>query len=256
MKEVYRKRGSVTRHENGWTIHVEESGVAVEEGATFECYPDTSAHPADPIRPISPIGPIPPIAPLKVERLIVTHGESHHEFAGRRWTDSLTRIHLSLVNGRQRVLIDAADFDDVDAIARAFAHCGADREAPKHLRLAPNVAAALVPFVEHRQSAGGVDGKGEPLVEGGTGWYRPSYRVRPMRMPMNVRALPKGEVDLTLPRAIALLAPVSGPRLHVLIEDGDDVYASVVRVEGVLAVGAETRWYPYAAGSFGAEMML
>ena len=43
------------------------------------------------------------------------------------------------------------------------------------------------------QTAGGFDGYGEEIVETriddgfGPNWFRPSYRVRPVRIPMNVR---------------------------------------------------------------------
>jgi hypothetical protein len=63
-------------------------------------------------------------------------------------------------------------------------------------------------------------------------------------------------IDGDLPRAIALLAPVAGRELRVLIEEKTRVYATTIRVGEVRAVAAERVWYPYGAGSFGAEMML
>jgi hypothetical protein len=63
-------------------------------------------------------------------------------------------------------------------------------------------------------------------------------------------------IDEARPRAIALLAPVDGLTLHVLVEDGSRVYPATVRVARIDAVAPPAQWYPYGAGSFGAEMML
>jgi hypothetical protein len=110
------------------------------------------------------------------------------------------------------------------------------------------------------QTAGGVDGYGNPIVEADGNWpnvYRPSYRVRPVRMPLNLRIeCDRTAIDETAPRAIALLAPLDGTTLRVLIRDGDRVYPATVRVTRVRAVARERTWYPYGGGSFGAEMML
>ena len=64
------------------------------------------------------------------------------------------------------------------------------------------------------------------------------------------------EIDQERPRAIALLAPPAGLDLRVLVEDGGDVFPAAVRIARIDAVARETTWYPYGAGSFGAEMML
>ena len=40
MREVYRKRGSVVRWENGTLVRVTESGVAIEEDGVFTCHPE------------------------------------------------------------------------------------------------------------------------------------------------------------------------------------------------------------------------
>jgi hypothetical protein len=167
-----------------------------------------------------------------------------------------------------------------DVLARAE---DIEREAPARLRLAPNVTAALLPAligiappnVRLVQTAGGVDGCGEPIVEaeelrgtrgtrGTESWpnrYRPSYRVRPVRMPLQLRL----ECDVTAidedqPRAVALLAPVSVVHgqlvLRVLVADGDRAFPSTVRVARIDAVSDRRTWYPYGGGSFGAEMML
>ena len=56
---------------------------------------------------------------------------------------------------------------------------------------------------------------------------------------------------------IALLEPVHGTSLRVLCVDGNDVFPTTVDASHITAVSrAEPVWYPYAAGSFGVEMML
>ena len=110
------------------------------------------------------------------------------------------------------------------------------------------------------QTAVGIDGKGN-LIEEATGgwpnWYRPSYRVRPIRMPLNLRI----ECEVTdmepgRPVAVALLAAVEGLTLRVLVDDGASAYPATVRVSRIDGVATHRIWYPYGGGSFGAEMML
>ena len=113
------------------------------------------------------------------------------------------------------------------------------------------------------QSAGGFDGKGSAIetcdVSNGQwpNWYRPSYRVRPVLAPFSLRAACEvTQIDEDLPRAIALLAPIERLTLSVLCVHGQDVFPATVRVARIDAVSEAVRWYPYGAGSFGAEMML
>lgn len=170
-----------------------------------------------------------------------------------------------------RVLIDQADFDlahirrVADALGRAELE---ERDPPPRLRLAPNVTAALLPSLAGLappntrlvQTAGGIDGKGQPIVEATRdwpNWYRPSYRLRPLRMPLNLRLeCDVTEIDRDRPEAIALLAPVDGLVLCVLADDGKRVFPTTVRVTRIDAVAGERVWYPYGGGSFGAELML
>jgi hypothetical protein len=178
-----------------------------------------------------------------------------------------------------RAILDLGSFDLEDVVRVAGVLARADdieREAPARMRLAPNVTAALLPAlvgiappnVRLVQTAGGVDGCGEPIVEvsreASDVWpnrYRPSYRVRPLRMPLQLR-LECGvtAIDADRPRAVALLAPVSVMNgelvLRVLVADGDRAFPSTVRVARIDAVSDERTWYPYGGGSFGAEMML
>lgn len=262
MREVYRKFGRTVRFENGTTVRVEEAGEAVEDGETFTCRPIARRNLPD----INlECGSLPP--PSLIERVVITEGVAEHELADRKWSERTRRIHLSLVHENQRAIIDQADFDttEITTIAAALQRCGKEREAPPRIRLAPNVTAALLPTlakvappnIRIVQTAHGVDGKGEPLADGGSGWYRPSYRIRPIRMPFHLRIeCDVQQIDGDLPRAIALLAPVDGLVVRLLCVDGNDVFPATVRVTRIDAAGPPVRWYPYGAGSFGSEMML
>lgn len=258
---IYRKQGSVIRFENDTLVRVAECGVAIEDGDFFECFPDRDAM----APPFPETIAVPEIA---CERLIVSHGIAMHECDGRTWRDETIRVHASLTNGRVRALIDATSFDDVLVIADAMKRIEDEHDAPPRLRLAPNVTAALLPAlvgiappnVRLVQTAGGVDGYGNPISETDRDWpnaYRPSYRVRPVRMPLNLRLeCDTTEIDEARPRAVALLAPVDLQALRVLVVDGDRAYPSTVRVARIDAVSHVRTWYPYGGGSFGAELML
>lgn len=261
---IYRKSGFTERWENGARIEVRECGVATEDGERFECRPDPDAPrirraPSMPPRIEVPDG-------VRIERLIVTRGVAEQAYGEKRWSEESERVHVALVRDATRVLVDGVA--DVALVAEALTRLAPEREAPPRLRLAPNVTAALIPSlldlappnVALIQTAGGIDGKGEPIVEASgdwPNWYRPSYRVRPVRMPLNVRIeCAVTEIDRERPRAVALLAPVRGATLRVLVDDGRVAYPAVVRVTRIDAVAEARRWYPYGAGSFGAEMML
>ena len=255
---IYRKQGSVARWENGTLIRVLESGAAREEGEVFECWPDESSRlpVAESSRALAVVRAL---QHLPIERLIVIDGVAEHEYDGRRWRDETDRLHLSMVHGHLRVIVDSTTrrLDDIEPIANALQRATTERDAPKHLRLAPNVSAALIPHLPNAiQSAGGKDGYGEDILESTASFYRPSYRVRPIRTPLNVHLESFGTIDEDLPRAIALLAPVEGSTLRVLIEDKQRVYPATVEVKNVRAASDQRTWYPYAAGSFGAELML
>lgn len=261
------------RWENGTIVRVSESGLAIEDGDRFECRPEPAlSREIDP-REIDPSTVLAAVASIRervqsvaIERLIVTHGFAEHECQGRLWSEEAERFHLSIVRGPLRAIIDAPTgrLDDIAPIAAALSRAGtAERAAPDHLRLAPIVSAALLPFLTGQvvQTAGGLDGYGVPIVEAHgepwPNWYRPSYRMRPVRMPLNVRIdAHSGEIDGDLPLAVALLEAPQGSEARMLIVDGERVYPSTVRVARVTAVAAGRIWYPYGGGSFGAEMML
>jgi hypothetical protein len=272
MKEVYRKRGAVVRWENGTLLRVNESGVAIEEGDYFECEPDARGEEPLPLEWTGVIETSQRIRalvapPVTIERLIVTGGIAEHECNGRTWRDETQRVHLSLVRGHTRALVDREE--DIARIADALARAEEEeRDPPPRLRLAPNVSAALLPAlvglappnVDLFQSAGGIDGKGLAIGEARgawPNWYRPTYRIRPIRMPLNLRIeCEVTEIERDRPEAVALLAPLSGLTMRVLIDDGTCAYPSAVRVTRIDAVAHEAAWYPYGGGSFGAEMML
>lgn len=280
---IYRKRGSVVRWENGTVVRVTERGLAIERGELFECRPDTDGHvtDVDPKRVLEAVRAVHEAAVnVIVERLIVTDGIADHECAEsedvepRRWREDSQRIHLSLLHGKTRALLDfgAFDLDGIARVAAVLARSDArEREAPARLRLAPNITAALLPSllavappnVRIVQTAGGIDGYGHPIVEAAGAWpnvYRPSYRMRPMRMPLNLRIeCDVQEIERDRPEAVALLGAPSledGLVVRLLIDDGASAYPAAVRIARIDAVSAVRTWYPYAGGSFGAEMML
>jgi hypothetical protein len=275
MSEVYRKFGRAVRYENGTTIRVDEAGEAIEDAQTFACRPIARSVQLPEIdgtaieKTVSQIQSI-VRAPLAIERLIVSEGVAEHEFEGRRWRDATRRIHLAMTFRQLRALIDLGDFvlDDVRLIATALSRAEDRIHTESQMRLAPNVSAALLPAliniappnIQLMQTAGGVDGKGLPIGKS-TGrwpnWYRPSYRGRPIRAPFSLRATcDVKDIDEDLPRAIALLAPVERLTLHVLCVHRDAVFPATVRIARIDAISDATRWYPYGAGSFGAELML
>ena len=269
--ELYQKFGRVIRYENGVFVRVDEAGEAIEDGDTFSCrpvrrsieLPEINAtrieNVANEIR-----GVVQP--PLQLERLVMIDGVAEHRFGDRAWRDETHRVHAAITFRSFRVLID--DVTDLREIAEALPKVSTEREAAR-IRLAPNVAAALLPSLRNmappnvrlRQMAGGVDGKGNDVVEcdasGAPNWYRPTYRARPLRMPLNLRATCEVKtIDEDVPRAIALLAPVDRLLLRVLCTHRGDVFPATVRVARIDAISDDVRFFPYGAGSFGAEMML
>ena len=279
MAEIYRKIGRAVRYESGRIVRVTEAGEASEDGAVFTCKPsgakvDLREIDADAVRLAAMEVEAAASKGVRLERCVLTEGIASHSFGDLRWTDHTRRAHVSLVAGSLRALIDRGDFDltSIESIARALASAREERLAPQRIRLRPSVSAALIPSligtvppnITLVQTGGGTDGKGIPIDERTLvlppwpNWYRPSYRVRPVRTPLNVAAQPtqptaEGE---PLPEAIALLAPVDGLTLRVLVTDNRQSYPATVRVNRIEAVGARELWYPYGAGSFGAEMVL
>lgn len=262
---IYRKRGVSVRWENGTRIAVSESGWARESGELFECgpvaelpVPELPAWQHDNRQP----GNMP--QGITLERFIITRGIAEHEYGDTQWREETERVHVSLTRGALRVQLNSLDeiTSVAEALARAQLH---EEDAPPRLRLAPNVTAALLPSlvdvappnVRIVQSAGAIDGYGQRVEETSINFYRPSYRMRPVRMPFDLRIeCEVTEIDRDRPIAIALLGPIERLVLPVLIRDRERVYPALVRVTRIDAVSSERSWYAYGAGSFGAELML
>jgi hypothetical protein len=276
MSELYRKRGRVVRYDNGFFVHVVEAGESIETADSFTCAPlrQSVAMPEidrneveETVREIRAAVS----HPLSIERMIVSRGIAEHEFGSERWTEESRRVHLSITFGAMRALFDLADFalHDVRRAIGFLPRAREERESPQRLRLAPPVSAALLPSlvgvappnVTLWQVSGERDGKGQPIHETRIGtppwpnWYRPSYRVRPVRAPHNLRLqCDVQEIDCNVPEAVALLAPVDGLTMRVLCVDGGSVYPATVRINRIDAAAEPTQWYPYGAGSFGAAL--
>ena len=265
---IYRKRGCVARWEHGRVVVISEAGEAIEERGVFEVHPVRGEIEAK----LDDVGDLAKrLLALKPERLVVSHGVAEHECNSVRWREETRRLHVALVHKHLRALIDRADFDvePIERIAAVLKRAGAERDAPTRIRLAPNVTAALLPHlagvappnVRLRQTGGGLDGNGEEIQDlAGPPWpnvFRPSYRIRPVRAPLNLRLECDVDViDRDVPEAVALLAPAAGLMLRVLIADGRRVYPATIRVTRIDAVGRKRTWYPYGAGAFGSEIML
>ncbi|HEV8435902.1 MAG TPA: hypothetical protein VGR95_21005 [Thermoanaerobaculia bacterium] len=268
---IYRKRGCVARWEHGRLVVVREAGEAIEERGVFEVRPIAGEIDArlDDVARIAK-----PFRHPNVERLVVSHGVAEHECNGVRWREESRRLHIAMTHKQHRVLIDQAGFDYEEflQIAGPFLRAGVERDAPPRIRLAPNVTAALLPHlvgvappnVRLMQSGGGLDGNGEEIQEfcvapGATlpNVFRPSYRIRPVRMPLNLRLESDVDViDRDMPVAVALLAPIAGLMLRVLVVEIHRAYPSTIRISRIDAVDRDRTWYPYGAGAFGSEIML
>jgi hypothetical protein len=266
---IYRKRGCVARWEHGQVIVIGEAGEAIEERGVFEVRPVAGKIAGAALDDVAGVAKA--LHGVEAERLVISHGVAEHECDGVRWRDETRRLHVALTHKHLRALVDRADFevDEVVRIAGALRRAGAECDAPSRVRLAPNVAAALLPHlagiappnVRLMQTGGGRDGNGEEIREvAGPPWpnvFRPSYRIRPVRMPLNLR-LECGvdAIDRDVPEAVALLAPAGGLTLRALVAEGHRVYPATIRVARIDAVGRERTWYPYGGGAFGSEIML
>ena len=266
---VYRKHGTVARWENGTLIRVTEAGIAIEDGDYFECRPESSSHRVVESSRVLEVARA--LRDVRCERLIITNGVADHECEGKTWREETDRLHASLIHNKLRALVDSTTrrLDDLFLIAEAIKRAEHTEREITRVTLAPNVTAALLPQLATRhpqpdirivQTPGGVDAYGNDILEADRDWpnaYRPSYRVRPIRMPLNLRIeCESTQIDEDLPRAIALLAPVTSLAIRVLVEDADRVYPATVTVAGIRAVSNERIWYPYGGGSFGAALML
>ncbi|MEK6374354.1 MAG: hypothetical protein AABO58_16835 [Acidobacteriota bacterium] len=252
---TYRKWGRTVRYENGTIVRVEEAGEAFEE-EEFRAQPLRGERRALP----QVVAPLPP--PGDFERIVMTEGVSLHQYGDIAWSEHTRRMHLSVARAPYRLLIDQAGFDVDAALLALFAQIEGRREPPPRLTLAPRVAAAMLPSligrIEIAQRAGATpDGKGQPVeslpVTAGEppNWYRPSYRVRPVRAWFNLLALPFGRLDAGVPRAVARLGGGD-----VLCVDAGGVFAASFTARRVLAAGGAEEWFPFGAGAWGCDMLL
>jgi hypothetical protein len=269
MTDRYRKWGRSVRRESGRVVNVDEAGEAFEESGVFQARPIDEARdlPApDPKLVDAASRQIESIVkpPLILERIFVSEANVAHECNGIRWRETLRRVHVAIARPPIRAFIDLAafQFDAVERVATALTRVGGERPAPKRMRIAESVGAALLPIlpVEKSQTSAEHDGIGLPVGARPVGgeppnWFRPSYRMRPRRAWFHLRAEAFGSIDEALPEAIALLAPVDEDRIAVLCADGNRVFPAVVPVRKVLAARPGVTWYPYGAGAFGAELV-
>ena len=271
MTERYRKWGRAVRFERGTIVDIRESGEAIEDDERFEARPldDENDLPAVDVdivafaeRARAAVAP-----GVTIERLIATAGDSEHEFGGVRWEEKSVRLHIALTHRTTRVVLDLGGelvtdvpVGDVALVSRALAYADDVRAAPPQSVLAPHVTAALLPrlHVTLIETSHGRDGKGavisERVLDGSPHphWFRPSYRVRPVRMPFHVRAEPTAEdVPPALPRVVALLGAD-----EALYQDGDIAFRSTIELRRPRLVGPPRAWYPLGAGAFGSEVLL
>ncbi|HEX3581009.1 MAG TPA: hypothetical protein VH087_04555, partial [Thermoanaerobaculia bacterium] len=169
---IYRKRGRVARWEHGRVVVVSEAGEAIEERGIFEVRPIAGEIDAA-LEDVASVAKA--LRSVKCERLVISHGVAEHDCDGVQWRDETRRLHVAITHKHLRALVDRADFDvhEVERIARVLSHAGVERDAPPRIRLAPNVAAALLPHlagvappnVRLIQTGGGLDGNGEEIRE-------------------------------------------------------------------------------------------
>ena len=232
---IYRKWGRTVRWENGTLVRVEEAGEAREEDGVFVAQPIEhrvipSASEGSRAHVVAAAEGILRCAQddIRIERLIVTAGVALHQYSDTQWQDETRRVHVALTRKPWRVLVDDAN---VAPVAGALARCEGERDF-EHVLVPPHIHIDVP--CEKEQLPGGLDGYGRPIerrrVDGEPpNFYRPSYRVRPVRRWMNVRAIPFGAMQAA-PRVLAL---VDGGK--ALVEDGGRIFVTRLRLDRVTA---------------------
>jgi len=244
MRERYRKWGRVIRYEHERFVRVDEAGEAIESPELFLAAPIAERVELPDVDEEAVAAVAREVESLvRTERLLVSDGVAAHEFGGIRWQERTRRLHVAIPLGRERALLDLAAFD-LDPVRRiAAATLQAERRADS-VRLAPNVTETLLPhligMVDMDQMPAPHDGKGAAVEQAFvTGlppnWYRPSYRVRPLRAWFRLRPRPFGTIDPAAPEALALLGPVDLRALRLLCIDGDALFPVTVSIAGVKA---------------------
>jgi hypothetical protein len=272
VREVYRKTGTVVRRENEMLVRVDEAGESIEDGASFVCAPADRARASFTVDAeavneaanaiVAMVRP-----PLVLERMIVSDGVAEHEFGEKRWSERTRRIHLAIALAPYRALIDLAGFTlpVIERVVAALPRLRGSRDVTR-IRMAENVGAAVLPSLIGRlpmqQWAAPHDGKGQWVANVAVdervppNWFRPSYRSRPIRAWFHLRVDPFGEIDSSLPEAIALLGPLHDRTVQVLCIDRNEAFAATVTPGRVFAAAPAPAWYPYAAGCFGAQLVM
>jgi hypothetical protein len=263
MREHYRKWGRVVRYEHGRVIRVEEAGEAIESTELFLASPIAERVVLLEVDEGAVVATARAIETLvTAERLLVSDGVAEHEYDGIRWQERTRRVHVALVipsvsegpvrtggappmphrslatlgMRSERALIDLDSFD-LDVLRRIAHASPAPQRNVERVRFAPHVEAALLPHligrIELEQLAAPHDGKGLPVerrdVEGEPpNWYRPSYRVRPHRAWLNLRARRSAIVHEEAPLAVAILGALDPNALRLLCLDGEEIFPAVV----------------------------
>ncbi len=275
MSDIYRKWGRVARWDHGVLVRVDEAGESRETNGEFRVEPMQTGD-APVTIPEPDVEAVERAAkkilaavvhPLTIERLIVTEGVSLHQFGRVQWQERVRRVHLSIARRPFRMLIDAAGFELDGTLLAAFAGMTLEPgPPPARIILEPRVSAAFLSAgpgqLALEQVRGQLDGRGQQILDAPVSsdlppnWYRPSYRVRPVRSWFNLRAVPHGTIDPSIPRAVALLSfPLAG-RIHALCVEEGVASPRWISPERVTAVGPPVEWYPYGAGCWGADMLL
>ena len=211
------------RYERGRIVRVDEAGEAIESAELFLASPIAERVELPDVDEDAVVATAREIdALVPTERLLVSDGVAEHECNGVRWQERARRVHLAIPMRGERALIDLASLD-LAVVRRIAAASLGDERRIANVRVAPHVAAALLPhligIVALEQAAGPNDGRGLPIearrVEGEPpNWYRPSYRVRPHRAWLNLRARTTAPID---PRALRLLCIDGGDLFPVAV---------------------------------------
>ena len=289
MTERYEKRGSAIRLEmsrgDAVIVTVNEQGVAENDGGSFASR--SLAPPEDPEQSVSL--EIESLARTlaqspRIERASVSSGISTHrvvdERGERQWKtrDALAHISLRTPFGPPiEATIDGAHFLDwfheIDVLlSRARRLRAATRAAALHFVLDPLAAAQLwahvarSPHVESslQQCARTIherDGAGDEIDEGpGSAGrrrnvFRPSYRYRPLRVPLNLKRLPFGTAVESDVRIVSFesLSGDSSIRGHAFVVDRGLLSFAEVHLDpaAIDFVGDTQLWFPIDAGVWG-----
>jgi hypothetical protein len=288
---------------SGW-IHTREAGESLLEDGRFYCHPVDS--PPEPTLQEGPIRrlleQLQEIVrhPLTIDRIVIGAGRATHWWsdgeAERSWGDRGARLHLALLHAAAgwRHTLDAGAGEieaiDLEPLRRAAAAAALPLRpiAPPQLRLSPPVAARLVPLLMKEASAGTFsrrlrftqravspeerDGRGAEIVEGPVSAlqppnvWRPSYRFRPVAVPLNLRLEAPGDLVSGLPEALLVIEPLEereGTITGSLLVRDEEVSGEVqlklsIRnvLETIVAAAHDASWFPAGSGCWGAPAMI